>query len=66
MLEPVFKVMGLLEVLTPDDIQRMAPVSRRRFADQCRRMSQIAEPCQPEPRAGVLLDLKRYGTRAEC
>ena len=59
------KVAALLEAVTPADVQALPPTARRRFAAACRHAADMAEPRQPEPKSGVLLDLKRGVPRHE-
>lgn len=52
------KVIALLATLSPDDIEALPPVQRRRLADGCRRAAALADPPRAAPqRAGVLLQL---------
>ena len=56
------KTVALLDALTPADVQALTPFERRRFADLCRHLAELAE--QPDiPKAGLLSDLHR-GDRA--
>jgi len=63
MISNVEKTVALLTALTPADLVGMPPAARRRFADLCRRVAEIAEP-RETPKAGVLACL-RDGARYE-
>jgi Cdc6-like AAA superfamily ATPase len=56
------KVSDLLNALTTADVDALPPVDRRRFADLCRHVAEIAEREQ-KPKDGVLALLGR-GDRA--
>jgi hypothetical protein len=60
------KIVALLVALGPDDVEALPPAERRRLADQCRRVVNIAEPAPGNggSRHGVLGDLAR-GQRSE-
>jgi hypothetical protein len=58
------KVAALLEAVSSADIAGMTPVERRRFADRCRHLADLAEPKPDAPKAGVLADL-RNGRRPD-
>jgi hypothetical protein len=54
------KVTALLTGLTRNQVEAMPPVERQQLADQCRRITALADP-QPQGasvRAGVLADLQ--------
>jgi hypothetical protein len=58
------KVLALLTSLSPADVQALPPFERRRLADLCRYVAQLAERQDPpQPSAGVLALLDR-GDRA--
>jgi hypothetical protein len=52
------KVAALLGAIRSQDVEELAPVERRRFADLCRYVARLAEPQSDPPKAGVLLQLK--------
>ena len=64
-MSPLFQIIGLFEALDRDDMERLAPATRERFAQLCRHWARIAERPEPqqeartEPRSGVLADLQR-------
>ena len=60
------KIVALLVALGPDDVKALPPAERRRLADQCRRVVNLAEPAAGigGSRHGVLGDLDR-GKRSE-
>jgi hypothetical protein len=59
----VEKTIALLGGLNPADLQRLPPAQRRRFADMCRHLADMAEPrtYPAVPKAGVLFDLQSRG-----
>ena len=57
------KVMALLASLSPADIAELSPFERRRLADLCRHVAELAERDDDAPKAGVLALLKN-GERA--
>jgi hypothetical protein len=60
------KIAALLTGLTRGQIEAMAPVDRQQLADQCRRITALADPSPPGAtvKAGVLSRLKD-GERSE-
>jgi len=60
------KIVALLVALRPDDVEALSPAERRRLADQCQRVVNLADPrpakCGQRP--GVLGDLD-HGQRSE-
>jgi hypothetical protein len=55
----VEKAEAIMGSLTPTDLAALPPAQRRRFADLCRHLADLAEPHPDrEPKAGVLADLK--------
>jgi hypothetical protein len=60
------KIVALLVALGPDDVEALPPAERRRLADQCQRVVNLADPrpakCGQRP--GVLGDLAQ-GQRSE-
>ena len=56
----VEKTIALLGGLNPADLQTLPPAQRRRFADMCRHLADMAEPraYQAVPKTGVLFDLQ--------
>jgi hypothetical protein len=56
----VEKTIALLGGLNPADLQALPPAQRRRFADICRHLADVAEPRAYEgiPKTGVLFDLQ--------
>jgi hypothetical protein len=58
------KIVALLVALGRDDVEALPPAERRRLADQCRRVVNLAEPGNGASRHGVLGDLDR-GQRSE-
>jgi hypothetical protein len=42
----------------PDAFDKMPPAERRHLAALCRYIAEKADPPRPEPRAGVLADLR--------
>ena len=62
----VDKVIALLGVLSPQDIQAMPPAQRQRFVNLCRRLAEVAEtPAKAVPKSGVLYDLHISGGRSQ-
>jgi hypothetical protein len=53
----VDRAVAALVSLSPDDIERLPPAERRRLADSCRYVAQLAEP-RASPKEGVLADLR--------
>ena len=53
------RLAALLETLRPEDLAAMVPVERRRFADRCRRLAEIADRVDA-PRVGVLSALREW------
>jgi hypothetical protein len=41
------RVTALLTGLTPNQVQAMPPVERQQLADQCRRITALADPSPP-------------------
>lgn len=64
-MSPVLHIIGLFEQLEREDLGRLAPATRERFAQLCQHWARIAERPEPqreartEPRSGVLADLQR-------
>jgi hypothetical protein len=60
------KIVALLVALGPEHVEALPPAERRRLADQCRRVVNLAEPVPGKNagRHGVLGDLDR-GQRSE-
>jgi hypothetical protein len=59
----VEKAAAIMESLTFADLVALPPPQRRRFADLCRHLAELAERRSDwEPKAGVLADL-RNGAR---
>jgi hypothetical protein len=58
------KAVALLTALGPADLERIPPAERRRLADICRRVADLAEPRPAPPTAGVLASL-RNGERMD-
>jgi hypothetical protein len=56
------KTLALLDALTPADVQALSPFERRRFADLCKHLADLAERPDP-PKAGFIEQLAR-GERA--
>lgn len=61
MMCAIYKVMGLFEVVTREEVERMAPTTRLKFAQLCRHWAAVAE--QPPAKAasrtpGILADLR--------
>jgi hypothetical protein len=56
----VEKTIALLGGLSPADLQALPPAQRRRFADMCRHLADMAEPraYQAMAKTGVLFDLQ--------
>jgi hypothetical protein len=54
------KVTALLTGLTRNQVEAMSPVERQQLADQCRRITALADPSHPGAtlKAGVLADLQ--------
>jgi hypothetical protein len=57
------RVAELLGSLTAADVDALPPVERRRFADLCRHVADLAERDESAPKAGVLARLSQ-GERA--
>ena len=54
------KIAALLTGLTRGQVEAMSPVERQTLADQCRRITALADPPRNgEPKEGVLSDLNR-------
>jgi hypothetical protein len=52
------KLAALLTSLTRNQVEAMPPIERQQLADQCRRITALADPPRNgEPKAGVLSDL---------
>jgi hypothetical protein len=52
------KVFALLTSLSPADIEALPPFERRRLADMCRHVAQLAEREKEEPpKAGFIAEL---------
>jgi hypothetical protein len=60
------KIVALLIALGRDDVEALPPAERRRLADECRRVVNLAEPspANGNRRTGVLGDLDQ-GRRSE-
>jgi len=58
------KIAALANAVTKDDLQAMRPVERRRFAELCRHLADLADPKTEAPKSGVLADLRK-GHRGE-
>lgn len=59
------KAIAFLDNLTLEELDRLPPARRERFAALCHRWAQLAERRQEKrPKAGVLADLKD-GKRSE-
>jgi hypothetical protein len=51
------KLAAILEAVGAADIEALRPADRRRLADRCRQVADLADR-SPAPAAGVLADLK--------
>jgi hypothetical protein len=54
------KIAALLTGLTRNQVEAMSPVERQQLADQCRRITALADqpPRNGEPKEGLLSNLK--------
>jgi hypothetical protein len=55
------KIVALIGHLSPADIEALPPAERRRLADQCRHVAKLAEEGKPQPKAGILGELRNSG-----
>jgi hypothetical protein len=58
------QALAILISLTDEQIESLPPAERRRVSDQCMRVAIKCAPLPPEPKAGVLYDL-RAGKRED-
>jgi hypothetical protein len=58
------KIAALLDGLSREDLDRLPPARRQKFAALCHHWAQLAERPPKEPKAGILSSLKN-GDRAE-
>lgn len=59
------KAAALLSALRRADIEALSPAQRERLAQICRYVADMAAPATPEPKSGVLADVRRNGVHAE-
>jgi hypothetical protein len=52
------KVAALLGSIRRQDVEGLPPVERRRFADLCRHVANLAELEDTSPKAGILYELR--------
>lgn len=58
------KVAALLTAIRRQDVEKLSPAERQRFASLCRHVAALAEQPPPPSKSGVLYELKA-GCRPE-